>query len=184
VRFRTVPAALLFLACAVAPAGPQTQPEKPQDPPLIDARGYAQLIESHRGKPLLVNFWATWCEPCRAEYPMLNELAKEYGPKGLRVLGISLDDEGEMLLVRRFLAKYQPVFPNYRKSAGKQEEFVKAVNPQWKGALPATFLYTADGRQLRPFTGAGSREQFEAAIRSLLSRAGTLNGEPPGRKNP
>src|SRR3989442_15994933 len=57
----------------------------PRDPEMIDAQGYQKLLEQYRGKPLLVTFWATWCEPCRDEYPMLNELAKQYAPQGLKV---------------------------------------------------------------------------------------------------
>src|SRR5260370_7950469 len=66
-------------AVRVSVAGaPQTQ--APRDPQIIDVQGYQKLVRQYRGKPLLINFWATWCEPCRDEYPMLNELAKEYRP--------------------------------------------------------------------------------------------------------
>lgn len=181
-RIRTVLFTLLLLFGAAALAAPQAQP--PPDPPVIDAPGYQKLIAEYRGKPLLVNFWATWCEPCRDEYPLLNELAKQYAPKGLKVVGISLDDDGEMILVRRFVAKYQPVFPNYRKRPGKQEEFVAVVNPRWNGAIPASFLYARDGRQIGQLSGGATREQFEAAIRSLLASGESSNHAAARGKNP
>ena len=71
--------------------------------PLIDLAGYNKIREKYRGKPLLVTFWATWCEPCRDEFPMLVALAEEYQPQGLSVFGVSLDNNAEMNLVRHFL---------------------------------------------------------------------------------
>jgi len=159
-----------MLAAMTASAGPQTpNSAPPRDPELIDAQGYQKLVEQYRGKPLLVNFWATWCEPCRHEYPMLNELAKQYAPQGLRVVGVSLDDDGDLILMRRFLARYKPIFPNYRKKAGREEAFRQAALAGWTGALPASVFYEKDGRQAGHVLGEGSRETYEKAIRSLLA---------------
>ena len=72
-RVRLVP--ILFFAALPAFAAPQAR--APRDPQLIDAQGFQKLLQRYHGKPLLINFWATWCEPCRDEYPMLNELAKQ-----------------------------------------------------------------------------------------------------------
>jgi thiol-disulfide isomerase/thioredoxin len=151
------------------------------DPQIIDVQGYQELVRRHRGKPLLINFWATWCEPCRDEYPMLNELAKEYAPKGLRVVGVNSDQDGDLILMRRFIARYKPVFPNYRKKLGKPEEeagFNQAVLPDWRGELPATFLYDKDGRLIGHFFGARNRETYEATIRKLLGSDGGSGGAP------
>lgn len=149
---------------------------------MIDPEGYKQLLDKYRGKALIVNFWATWCEPCREEYPLLNSLAKEYAPKGLHVVGVSLDDDGEIILLRRFLARYQPVFLNFRKRPGRNAEFLQAVNPHWNGTLPATFFYAADGRQVGNFVGAGDRGRFAAAIRKLLA-SGPPNGATAEKPN-
>jgi thiol-disulfide isomerase/thioredoxin len=173
-RIRIGVAALLLAAVSdigfsVAGA-PQTH--APRDPQIIDVQGYQKLVRQYRGKPLLINFWATWCEPCRDEYPMLNELSKEYAPKGLRVVGVNSDQDGDLILMRRFIARYKPAFPNYRKKPGKPEEegeFNQAVLPDWRGELPATFLYDKDGRLSGHFFGARNRETYEAAIRQLLS---------------
>lgn len=173
-KYRTVLVVLLFLASG-APGAPQTQKSAAvKDPAVIDAQGFAKLLQENRGRPLVVNFWATWCEPCRSEYPLLNDLAKQYAPQGLRVIGVSLDDEGEMILVRRFLARHKPVFRNYRKKHGGEAEFVQAVFPGWNGAIPATFFYARDGRQVGHLLGEGHRDTFEAAIRTVLSA-----GAPP-----
>ena len=86
-RLQNLAALLCLLAAAsvladfAAPQKPKTA--APRDPELIDGQGYQKLVQQYRGKPLVVNFWATYCEPCRDEYPMLNELAKQYAPQGL-----------------------------------------------------------------------------------------------------
>ena len=128
------------------------------------------LRKNTTGKTLLVNFWATWCEPCRDEYPMLNELAKQYAPQGLKVVGVSLDQDGDLILMRRFLARYKPVFPNYRKKKGEEDAFVQAVIPGWNGSIPASVFYGKDGQQAGHFFGAGDHDKYEAAIKALLSK--------------
>jgi thiol-disulfide isomerase/thioredoxin len=162
---------VLLLAAFSATGAPQAK--APSDPKVIDAQGYQKIVQQHRGKPLLMTFWATWCEPCRDEYPMLNELAKEYGPKGLQVVGVDFDDEGDLILMRRFIARYKPIFPNYRKQQGGEAEFKQAVWPDWNGALPVSFFYDKDGKQVGHVLGAGTRETYEAAIRQLLSVGGS-----------
>src|ERR1700681_378629 len=174
IRRRIAGMTLLFcasgVALALAAAGPQESKEQAmQDLKIIDAQGYQELVELYRGKPLLVTFWATWCEPCRDEYPMLNELAKEYGPKGLHVVGVNLDDDGDLILMRRFIARYNPVFPNFRKKKGGESDFVQAVLPGWNGAIPTSVFYAKDGRQIGHLVGENNRDTYEAAIRMVIS---------------
>jgi len=169
-RMQTCFVSLALLAAATALAAPQaSKTAAPRDPEIIDAQAYQKLLQQYHGKPLLVTFWATWCEPCRDEYPMLNELAKQYAPQGLKVVGVSMDDDGDLILMRRFLARYKPVFPNYRKKAGGEAAFTQAVLPVWNGALPASFFYAKDGRQIGHVFGEGTRDTYEAAIRTLLA---------------
>lgn len=169
-RMQTCFVTLVLLAAATALAAPQApKTAAPRDPAIINAQAYQKLIGQYHGKPLLVAFWATWCEPCRDEYPMLNELAKQYAPRGLNVVGVSMDDDGDLILMRRFLARYKPVFPNYRKKAGEEELFRQGVLPVWNGALPASFFYGKDGKPAGHVFGEGTRDTYEAAIRTLLS---------------
>jgi thiol-disulfide isomerase/thioredoxin len=142
----------------------------PKDPALIDTQGYQHILEQYKGKPLVVTFWATWCEPCRDEYPMLNGLAKQYAPQGLKVVGISLDQDGDLILMRRFLARYKPVFPNYRKRKGEEDEFSQTVMKGWNGSIPASFFYAKDGSQIGHLVGASNQETYDAAIRTLLAK--------------
>ena len=168
-RTRTVSVVFFLLAAASVLAAPQSPKAAAlKDPEIVDAQGFQKVLEKYRGQPLVVNFWATWCEPCRSEYPLLNELAKQYAPQGLRVVGVSVDDDGDMILVRRFLARHRPAFPNYRKKHGGEDEFVNVVLPGWSGAIPATFFYARDGKQIGHLIGEGHRDTFEAAIHTVL----------------
>ena len=172
-RTRTVMVAMMLLTAATTLATAQApRAAAPRDPELIDAQGYARILQQYRGKPLLVTFWATWCEPCRDEYPMLNELAKQYAPKGLKVVGVNLDDDGDLILMRRFLARYKPIFPNYRKKPGAEGEFRQAVLAGWTGSLPVTVFYSKDGQQINSMLGEGTREKYEAAIQATLATGG------------
>jgi thiol-disulfide isomerase/thioredoxin len=166
-KIRMAIVAVMLLAAWSTFATPQAK--APGDPKMIDAAGFQKILEENRGKPLLVNFWATWCEPCRDEYPMLNELAKQYAPKGLQVVGVSMDDDGDLILMRRFLARYKPIFPNYRKTAGAEAAFRESILPGWTGSMPVSVFYGKDGRQVAHFIGEKGREQYEETIRGLLA---------------
>lgn len=155
-------------------ASPHSSKATPSaDPPLVDLAGYQQLIAKHRGKPLVVNFWATWCEPCRDEYPMIVQLAKEFKAQGVNVVGVDMDDESDMNLVRRFIVRTQPQFPNYRQKPGIDlDAFYDAVNPEWKGTMPQTIFYGRDGQILGFFLGTRPQPTFEQAFRATLGPAG------------
>lgn len=138
-------------------------------PSLIDLAGYQRMVASYRGKALMVTFWATWCEPCRDEYPMIVELAKKYAPQGLAVVGVSLDDTSDLGLVHEFLAQSHPDFPNYREKPGIDvKAFYRGVNPDWRGTMPQTVFYGRDGHIARYLIGASPRPAFENAIRLIL----------------
>jgi|SRR5579864_4006903 len=143
-----------------------------KDPGLVDLAGFQRILSAQRGHPLLLTIWATWCEPCRDEYPMVNELAKQFAPQGLRVVGISYDDDAEINLVRHFLARNNPIFPNYRKRMGHVDQFDRGVDPTWRGELPVNFFYAADGRLMFRIVGEQPRAQYEQAIRGILLASG------------
>jgi cytochrome c biogenesis protein CcmG, thiol:disulfide interchange protein DsbE len=143
---------------------------RPASMPLIDVEGYRRVLEKYRGKPVMVNFWATWCEPCRYEFPMVVELTRQYAPKGLAVFGVNLDSDADMHVARNFLAKNQPPFPSFRQKPGIDvDAFYHGVNPAWTGTMPQTIFYDRSGRIVGYFFGGQSREAFEQAIRTILA---------------
>jgi thiol-disulfide isomerase/thioredoxin len=165
------------LAAAVTPGipaqnsgRPVVTSSKPGELPLIDLDGYKKILATYKGKPTLVTFWATWCEPCRYEYPTIVELAKEDAPKSLAVFGVSFDDNADLHLVRDFLLKNKPAFPNYRQKPGIDvDAFYSGVNPEWTGTMPETIFYGRDGRIVVHFEGEHTRPDFERAIQQILA---------------
>jgi thiol-disulfide isomerase/thioredoxin len=182
--FRLLSATALSLALAgfsnlslaqTASSKPSAKSSRPAaaDLPLIDLAGYNQVLAKYHGKPLVVTFWATWCEPCRDEFPLLVELYKQYAPQGLTIFGVSLDDDADMNLVRRFLARNQPGFSNYRQKPGIDvDTFYRGVNPAWTGTMPETIFYGRDGRIIGHFVGSQPRAAFEERIRQVLASPG------------
>jgi thiol-disulfide isomerase/thioredoxin len=186
-------AGTLVLAALVVPSLPpartasaatRASSAEPTDPPLIDLTAYRQLIAGYRGKAVMANFWATWCEPCRNQYPIIISLAKEYGPQGLAVVGVTLDEDADMNLVRRFLAQNHPAFPNFRGRPGTDASaFYHGVNPDWRGTMPQTDFYARDGHLARYFIGDRPRDAFVQAIRLILAVPLAENRNPSVRGN-
>jgi thiol-disulfide isomerase/thioredoxin len=166
---------------SAAPTARSTQSSRPaaaQTLTQIDLAGYNKLLADHRGKPLLVTFWATWCEPCRDEYPLVNQLARDYASKGLVVLGVDMDDDSAINLIQHFLERNRPIFPNVRKQMGHEDVFVRGVDPQWKDEMPANFFYAADGRLLGFMIGGHPRDDFEKIINVILSGGSPAPSHP------
>lgn len=141
-----------------------------EDLPLVDLASYKQVLAKYRGKPVMVTFWATWCDPCRAEYPMIVNLAKHYAPKGLVVFGVDLDADSDLKLVHQFIAEHHPGFPNYRQDQKiNADEFYRGVNPGWSGSMPHTVFYGRDGHIAKYFVGERPPDAFEHAIQQILA---------------
>jgi thiol-disulfide isomerase/thioredoxin len=155
-------AAVLFCASAAAPEASRLKGE-------VDAKGLAQAIARDKGKVVLVNFWATWCVPCREEFPDLVRLEAVYRDKGLAVLGVSTDLGKDLSAVEKFLATHRPGFPNYHKAkGGDDQDFIDAVDPRWGGELPFTVLYDRGGRKVQALSGKHSYAELEREIAKLL----------------
>ena len=132
-------------------------------------RGSRRRIAREKGRVVLVNFWATWCVPCREEFPVLSRLQKRTAA-GLSVLGVSTDFEKEMPAVEKFLVEQKPSFPNYRKkSGGDDQDFIEAVDSTWGGELPFSVLYDRSGRKVRVLSGELEIAAVEKQIVSLLA---------------
>jgi thiol-disulfide isomerase/thioredoxin len=128
------------------------------------------LLESSRDQVMVVNVWATWCKPCREEFPDLIRLHDFYRDKKVRVVAISADypDEIESKILP-FLKKFAVNFPVYVQNFSKQEDFIDGMNREWSGALPATFIYNAEGRQQAFFIGKRDFASFRREIDKIRS---------------
>jgi len=139
-------------------------------PPLasVDQGGYQRLIAQAKGRVLLVDFWATWCDPCRAEMPELVRLAARYQARGLQLATVSCDEPEQEAGAVAFLEKNGTPAPHYVKRATSDDKFIDAIDPKWSGALPALFLYDRQGRLVRSFIGETDTAALEAAVKRLL----------------
>ena len=137
----------------------------------VDHAGLAALLKRDNGRPLLVNFWATWCEPCRDEFPDLIKIDSDYRPRGLDFITVSLDDFSEIKTeVPKFLQQMGANMPAYLLNVADPEPSIKTVDPNWGGALPATVLYDKDGKIVFKHFGRIKATELRDAIDKLVGR--------------
>jgi len=135
----------------------------------ITAEELPALLKPAGARPLLVNYWATWCDPCREEFPDLVKIDKEYRPHGLDSIAISLDDLAELKTgVPRFLRQMKVRMPVYLLNVADPEPSIKLTDPAWSGALPATFLYDAKGEIVFKHFGRFNTAELRTAIEKLV----------------
>jgi thiol-disulfide isomerase/thioredoxin len=127
------------------------------------------LVKREPARPLLVNFWATWCDPCRDEFPDLVKIDNQYRPKGLDFISISLDDLADLKTeVPKFLREMHASMPVYLLNVSDPEPAINAIDPAWGGALPATFLYNDQGRMVYKHFGRLNDSELRAEIEKLV----------------
>jgi len=152
------------------PAGPQLAPGNlsgatAPDFELKSIDGKTVKLSDYRGKAVLLNFWATWCPPCKIEMPWFVDLQKEYGPQGLQVIGVSVDDDAEKNAgkISAFAAKMSL---NYVVLLGNEK-----VSDQYGGVegLPTTFYIGRDGKVVAYVQGLVSHSEIEDNIKKALA---------------
>ncbi len=134
----------------------------------IDETAFQKLVATHKGKVVLYDFWATWCEPCRAELPKLVSLEAKLRPLGFELVTISADEPEQAAQAEKVAKQFAIPGLLYRKQAKDDEKFIDSIDAKWSGALPALFLYDKSGRKVRSFIGETDMATVEAAIRKLL----------------
>lgn len=175
---------------AAPPASRQTKQPHPDKQPHADAKqaqtqsltvreinetALAEIVgqkaAAERRGPLLVNFWATWCGPCREEFPDLVKIDEEYRAQGLQFITISLDDVAEINSgVPDFLKQMRATEPPaYLLNTVDQEAAILSIDRDWRGELPATFLYDRAGQVVFKHTGRIKPDELRAAIKKALA---------------
>ena len=145
-----------------------TAPSMPTNVEPIDTAGLQDLISKPKDKPLLVNFWATYCDPCRDEFPDLVKVDRDFRPKSLDFVTVSLDDLSDIkTTVPQFLAQMKATMPAYLLNVADPEPAINAVDPKWQGDLPATFLYNAKGEIVFKAFGRVNTAALREAIERL-----------------
>ena len=174
-----VVAAVILLGCF---GGSQKQgPPKPSGdakPPApakvteIDEAALKSLLGAGAGRarPLLVNFWATWCVPCREEFPDLVKLRGQYDESRLDFVLVSLDDPVDIAkAVPEFLTEQRAThLTSYLLKATDESVAIDIVDPTWHGELPATFLYDRAGKVVFNHKGRIKPDELRAALDAAL----------------
>ena len=137
---------------------------------LKDLDGKDVSLSQYKGKVVLINFWATWCDPCYIEIPWLIEMQQKYAPKGFTILGVALDEEGKSVVApwvakERFNVNGQKVPMSYPILLGND-----ATGDKFGGLLgyPTSILVSRDGKIIKRITGLISYEEISRAIESQL----------------
>ena len=129
---------------------------------LEDMNGNDVVFESLKGKVVLLNFWATWCGPCKIEIPWFVEFAAKHEDDGLVVLGLSIDDTADK--IQAFAEAYDVTYPMLV-GLGR-EDFLEAYGPIY--GIPMTFFINREGTLCRTHAGIANRKEFEEDIADLL----------------
>jgi len=132
---------------------------RPVDLPLKDMRGQKVHLRDYRGKIVVLNFWATWCVPCREEMPMFVEMEKEYAPRGVVFLAASLDDRETRPKIPDFIAKFSIGFPVLVGASTMDLDDLKLGQ-----ALPATAFLDQEGRIVARVLGQARKDDLKERL--------------------
>lgn len=135
---------------------------------VVDEKQFQSVLEQNRGKVVLVDFWATWCEPCRELFPHTVQWQRRYRDQGLAVLAVSLDELEDQGSVARFLSSQGADFPCFISQYGTNMRSFEAFEVG-DGAIPFLRLYDRQGKVYKTFVG-GDEQGIEAAVKELLAQ--------------
>jgi thiol-disulfide isomerase/thioredoxin len=154
---------------ATTPAQPPQAQSRSKVPPdfslpsvTVGAAGKEIRLSSYKGKVVLLDFWATWCGPCRMEIPHFVELQKQYGSKGFTLIGVSLDQQGEAV-VKPFMQQWKINYPMVIDAGGEVQASYGGIR-----SIPTTVLIGKNGEVREVFIGYRPKELFEEAIKKAL----------------
>jgi cytochrome c biogenesis protein CcmG/thiol:disulfide interchange protein DsbE len=138
----------------------------------IDEKNYRQFVTGHHGQVLLVDFWATWCAPCRQELPKLVAMAQDYRSKGVVLATISCDEPEKKPEALSFIEQKGAPAPYYIRSVDDADTFAGTIDQKWSessSALPALFIYDRNGHRVQSFLGDTSIKVIQAAVDKALA---------------
>ena len=138
---------------------------------LVDASANEIMdkVEAFKGeKPVLLNFWATWCAPCIEEFPYLMKLNEKYEGR-FKLIFVSGDFPEARDEARAFLRKQGVDFETYFK-VGKDHEFITAISDSWSGALPFTIVYNTEGKVAASWEGKADLKMFESELLNVIKK--------------
>ena len=154
---------LLLLALTVSSSKPAPRLEP------ITAEQMKDLLRQNRGHVVWVHVWATWCAPCREEFPALMRVYRKVARRGVRLVLISADFDNLREDVEIFLAQQGVDFVTYLQH-DEDTKFVNTLSDKWSGAIPANFIFGPDGRLREFWEGESDEARFLDALERVLRR--------------
>ena len=161
-----------FPAAGRTPANASTTASEASMPSIVmkDLNDHDVTLAQYKGQVVLVNFWATWCAPCKIEIPWMIEFQKKYSSRGFTILGASMDEEGKKA-VNPFLAKERFDVDGQKEAMNYPILLANdAVTEKFGGimGLPTSMLFTRDGKKIKTIVGLVNHDDIAKAIESLL----------------
>jgi thiol-disulfide isomerase/thioredoxin len=153
--------ALLLMGAPSPPAATIAIADLPQILAAIRAPGASAV---------LVNLWASWCEPCVEEMPEILRFYRDHKAQGLRLVLISADDPDKPAPAQQFLASLGVDFPTFAKADGDDMAFINGLDPRWSGGLPASFLYDGKGQSHHLWEGKVTYAILAAKLAELTPK--------------
>ncbi|MDW8052544.1 MAG: TlpA disulfide reductase family protein [Armatimonadota bacterium] len=138
--------------------------------PRTNARDLKQRIQQLKGKVVIVNLWATWCQPCVEEMPELARFYRNYRRQGVVLIGVSIDDEPTAdQTVPPVLRKCKVTYPVV---VVKQdlEQFAEQFDASWRGEVPRFYIYNKQGKRVKVWSGSVTYAQLEREVKAVLSQ--------------
>jgi thiol-disulfide isomerase/thioredoxin len=129
--------------------------------PLYGGGSSNFTLSEHMGSPVLINFWASWCAPCRAEFGLIQGVSEEYKPQGLVVFGVNVNDTQDN--AERFLRDEKITFPTGPDNEGRVTVDYEVT------AMPTTFFLSSDGSIFRKWIGQISDDELRAIVKELMA---------------
>ncbi len=157
----TILVIIVIMACS---------PSKREQEILVDVTApelIEMVSEAHPEKPVLVNFWVTWCAPCVEEFPYIMQLHEQYGDE-FELVFVSGDFEEAKPEAREFLMEQGVDFTTYFKT-GSDNEFISTFSDEWTGALPYTVIYDEQGTVVADWEGKADFERFKSELLKVIN---------------